>query len=624
MLKGKAPLIVAIVLFVIGFGVSFSAIQKQKNDVRKGWNLVPVVVSAVDISEGTVVTMEMISQRSIPEQFVTSSVVKPDSASYIVNQKVLVALQSGDPLLWSQFETTKAAERLSTKVQKKARAITIEAKSTTAVGGWVRPNDHVDIIGTFKDPATNEQVAVTLLQNVIILATGKITGTTNINLIPENERAYGHVSLLVIPEEAEILVLSQELGSGAIANLYWKVEAPLMPVLVGMEETGIRLDVDFLRRMSAELADEISGLEAEIYRLAGERFNIQSPQQLGTILFEKLKLPAGRKPKKTKSYSTGADTLEELAAAGHEMPQYLLRYRELSKLKSTYVDALPQLLGADGRIHTRYQQAVAATGRLSSVNPNLQNIPIRTELGMKIRKAFCAAPGSLLVAADYSQIELRVLAHIAGEKAMIEAFRSGEDIHRSTAATVLGISVDFVNAEQRRAAKTINFGLIYGMSAYGLAQALGISTKEAEQFIAIYFARYEGVQAYMRETLAAAERDGRVETLYGRVRYLPDIQSKNWNLKENARRMAINARIQGTAADLMKLAMIAVDRRLRVEHPQARLLLSVHDELVVEVPADEAVAVAELVRTGMAGVAELAVPLVVDSGIGPTWFDAKG
>ena len=211
MLKGKAPLIVAVVLFAVGFGVSFSAIQKQRNDVRKGWNLMPVVVAAVDVSEGTVVTMEMISQRSIPEQFVTSSVVKPDSASYIVNQKVLVALQAGDPLLWSQFETTKAAERLSTKVQKKARAITIDAKSTTAVGGWVRPNDHVDIIGTFKDPATNEQVAVTLLQNVIILATGKITGTTN--LIPEAERSYGNVSLLVIPEEAEILVLSQELGN---------------------------------------------------------------------------------------------------------------------------------------------------------------------------------------------------------------------------------------------------------------------------------------------------------------------------------------------------------------------------------------------------------------------------
>ncbi len=391
-----------------------------------------------------------------------------------------------------------------------------------------------------------------------------------------------------------------------------------------MEEAGIRLDVEFLRRMSAELGEEITGLEAEIYRLAGERFNIQSPQQLGTILFEKLKLPAGKKTKKTKSYSTGAETLEELAAAGHELPQYLLRYRELSKLKSTYVDALPQLLAADGRIHTRFQQAVAATGRLSSVNPNLQNIPIRTELGMKIRKAFCAAPGLLLVAADYSQIELRVLAHIAGERAMIEAFRSGEDIHRSTAAAVLGVSVDLVNAEQRRAAKTINFGLIYGMSAYGLAQALGISTKEAEQFIAVYFARYAGVEGYMQETLAAAERDGRVETLYGRVRYLPDIQSSNWNLKENARRMAINARIQGTAADLMKLAMIAVDRRLRVEHRQARLLLSVHDELVVEAPAAEAPAVAELVRSEMAGVAELAVPLVVDSGIGPTWFDAKG
>jgi len=418
--------------------------------------------------------------------------------------------------------------------------------------------------------------------------------------------------------------LRSELGSGALAGLYGRIEAPLMPVLVGMEETGIRLDVDFLRQMSAELGDEIAGLEAEIYRLAGERFNIQSPQQLGTILFDKLKLPAGKKTKKTKSYSTGADTLEELAAAGHELPQYLLRFRELAKLKSTYVDALPQLVAADGRVHTRFQQAVAATGRLSSVNPNLQNIPVRTGLGMKIRRAFCAAPGALLVAADYSQIELRVLAHIAGEPAMIEAFRSGEDIHRSTAATVLGMAVDFVTAEQRRAAKTINFGLIYGMSAYGLAQALGISTKEAEQFIAVYFARYAGVQAYMQETLAAAERDGRVETLYGRVRYLPDIQSRNWNLKENARRMAINARIQGTAADLMKLAMIAVARRLRAEHPRARLLLSVHDELVLESPTEEAAIVAELVRNEMAGVAELAVPLVVDTGIGPTWFDAKG
>ncbi len=418
-------------------------------------------------------------------------------------------------------------------------------------------------------------------------------------------------------------VLRQELGSGALFDLYRSIEAPLVPVLVGMEESGIRLDVDFLRLMAVDLGTEIAGLEAEIYRLAGERFNIQSPQQLGTILFEKLQLPAGKKTRKTKSYSTGAETLEELAAAGHELPQYLLRFRELAKLKSTYVDALPQMLGGDGRVHTRFQQAVAATGRLSSVNPNLQNIPIRTAVGMRIRKAFCAAPGFLLVAADYSQIELRVLAHIAGEQAMIEAFRSGEDIHRSTAATVLGISADLVTGEQRRAAKTINFGLIYGMSAYGLAQALGITTKEAEQFIAVYFARYAGVEGYMRETLAAAERDGRVETLYGRVRYLPDIQSRNWNLRENARRMAINARIQGTAADLMKLAMIAVDRRLRAAHPQSRLLLTVHDELVLESPSDEAAAVADLVRREMEGVAELAVPLVVETGVGPTWFDAK-
>lgn len=438
-----------------------------------------------------------------------------------------------------------------------------------------------------------------------------------------DERVGAWVGERLVAVERLAPVFRHELGSGKVAELYAGIEAPLMPVLVGMEEAGIRLDVEFLARMSTELGGDIGGLEAEIYRLAGERFNIQSPQQLGTILFEKLKLPAGKKTKKTKSWSTGAETLEELAAAGHELPQYLLRYRELAKLKSTYVDALPLLAGADGRVHTRFQQAVAATGRLSSVNPNLQNIPVRTEAGMKIRRAFCAAPGALLVAADYSQIELRVLAHIAGEKAMIEAFASGEDIHRSTAATVLGVSVDFVTAEQRRAAKTINFGLIYGMSAFGLAQALGISTKEAEQFIAVYFARYAGVQAYMQETLAAAERDGRVETLYGRVRYLPDIQSKNWNLRENARRMAINARIQGTAADLLKLAMIAVDRRLRAAHPRARLLLTVHDELVLEAPAEEAEAVAAMVREEMAGVARLAVPLVVDAGIGATWFDAK-
>jgi DNA polymerase-1 len=280
-------------------------------------------------------------------------------------------------------------------------------------------------------------------------------------------------------------------------------------------------------------------------------------------------------------------------------------------------------VGPDGRLHTRFNQAVAATGRLSSANPNLQNIPIRTELGQRIRKAFVAGPGNLLVVADYSQIELRILAHIADERALIDAFAKGEDIHRATAATVFGISPELVTAEQRRAAKTINFGIVYGMSAFGLSQALSISNKEADKFITAYLDRYPGVRRYVEETEKSAEKEGKVETLYGRVRWLPDIQSKNRSLRENARRMAINARIQGTAADLLKKAMIAIDRRLRREHPDARLLLTVHDELVFEVPEAEAEPVAKLVKEEMEGVASLTVPLVVDVGWGGSWYEAK-
>ncbi len=413
-------------------------------------------------------------------------------------------------------------------------------------------------------------------------------------------------------------------ATGRLGAVYREIEAPLVPVLLGMEEAGIALDVPFLEAMSAAMAAELGGLEGQIHAAAGETFNLNSPQQLGTILFEKLGLPVLRKTRKTKSWSTDAATLEELAKRGHELPQKLLRYRELTKLKSTYVDALPQLVGADGRLHTRFQQAVAATGRLSSANPNLQNIPVRTEQGQKIREAFRAAPGHLLLVADYSQIELRILAHIAREPAMIEAFRAGEDIHRATAASVLGVSPDLVSADQRRAAKTINFGLIYGMSAFGLAQALGVPTAEAEAFMKAYFARYGGVQQYMRETVERAEREGKVETLWGRVRHLPELGSSNFNLRENARRVAINARIQGTAADVLKLAMIAVDRRLRAEHPGARLLLTVHDELVLEVPAGEVEPVAALVRREMESVADLDVPLLAEAGWGPTWYEAKG
>jgi DNA polymerase-1 len=410
---------------------------------------------------------------------------------------------------------------------------------------------------------------------------------------------------------------------GDLARIYREIEAPLLPVLLAMEEAGIGLDSGYLRAMSVELAQELAGLEEQIFQQAGEAFNLNSPQQLGVVLFERMGLPVLKRTQKTKSYATGAETLEVLAARGFPIAELLLRHRELTKLKSTYVDSLPTLVADDGRLHTRFQQAVAATGRLSSANPNLQNIPVRTGLGQRIRRAFVAAPGHRLVAADYSQIELRILAHIAAEPELIRAFTAGEDIHRATAAIVFATAPELVSADQRRAAKTINFGILYGMSAFGLAQNLGISKGEADRFITAYLDRYPGVRRYVDETVRAAEQDGRVTTLYGRVRWLPDIQSKNHNLRENARRMAINARIQGTAADLLKMAMVAVERRLGREMPQVRLLLTVHDELLFEVPEGDVAAVEPLVRAEMEGVAQLTVPLVVEVGSGPSWYEAK-
>jgi DNA polymerase-1 len=414
-----------------------------------------------------------------------------------------------------------------------------------------------------------------------------------------------------------------ELEASGLEPVYRQIEAPLLPVLVGMEEAGVLLDVEFLGDLSRQMGSDLALIVEEIHGLAGEPFNINSPRQLGEILFERLGYPVIKKTRKTKSYSTDQATMEELAARGYDLPERILRYRELTKLRSTYVDALPELVGADGRLHTRYEQAVAATGRLSSVKPNLQNIPIRSEQGRRIRKAFVAPKGSLLLVADYNQIELRVLAHIADDKELRGAFREGEDIHAATAAAVFGVDRSLVSADQRRAAKVINFGILYGMSAFGLAQNLKIPKAEADRFIKTYLGRYEGVRRYMEETLEDAKRDGKVETLYGRARWLPDINSRNFNLRENARRMAINARIQGTAADLLKLAMIAVDRRLRRDFAGARLLLTVHDELVLEVPEDEVDEIGEMVKAEMEGVARFEVPLVVDLGSGPTWYDAK-
>jgi DNA polymerase-1 len=410
---------------------------------------------------------------------------------------------------------------------------------------------------------------------------------------------------------------------GDPARVYHQIEEPLVPVLMRMEEAGVELDVPFLEEMSGRLGTRLQELEAEIYEIADEEFNILSPMQLGKIMFEKLEYPMMKRTRKTKNYSTNAETLEALAAEGYDLAERVLRFREISKLKSTYVDALPELVDDFGRLHTRFNQAVAATGRLSSANPNLQNIPVRTDIGLEIRKAFRAREGQLLLVADYSQIELRVLAHIAEEPELIRAFSEGADIHRSTAASVFEVNPDFVNDEQRRAAKVINFGIIYGMSPFGLAQNLGISNAEAKKFIEAYFERFPEVKRYTDETLERASEELCVTTLFGRTRWLPDIKSRNYPMRENAKRMAINARIQGTAADLMKIAMIEVDERLRQDFPDARLLLTVHDELVLEVPDSGIEAAQAMVVEEMRGAADLKVPLEVDVGVGKTWFDAK-
>jgi DNA polymerase-1 len=417
--------------------------------------------------------------------------------------------------------------------------------------------------------------------------------------------------------------MGEELESSALARVYREIEAPLIPVLVGMEETGILLDTDFLSSLSGEMGQELEQIESQIYELAGDRFNINSPRQLGEVMFERLGYPVIKKTRKTKSYSTDQATLDELVARGFELPEKVLRFRELAKLKSTYVDALPELVDSGGRLHTRYEQAVAATGRLSSANPNLQNIPIRSDEGRQIRKAFIAPPGRVLLVADYNQIELRVLAHIAEEEELLAAFRAGEDIHATTAAAMFDIDPSLVSPDQRRAAKVINFGILYGMSAFGLAQNLKIPRADAERFIKTYLGRFTAVKRYMDETIESAKSEGKVETLYGRVRWLPDINSRNFNLRENARRMAINARIQGTAADLLKLAMIAVDRRLRERFPETSLLLTVHDELVLETPESDVEGVGKILAEEMKGVADLKTPLLVDVGWGKSWFDAK-
>jgi DNA polymerase-1 len=407
----------------------------------------------------------------------------------------------------------------------------------------------------------------------------------------------------------------------SLASVLLDIEIPLIPVLARMEQRGVLIDGELLKKQSKEMAELIQQLEKDAHKEAGGPFNLASPAQLQKILFETLGLPVIRKTPGGQP-STAEDVLQELADE-FQLPSLILEHRSLSKLRSTYTDKLPEQINRNtGRVHTSYHQAVAATGRLSSTDPNLQNIPIRTPLGRRIRQAFIAPPGQLILACDYSQIELRIMAHLSGDPGLLTAFQSGVDVHRSTAAEVFGVEYDAVDSDQRRAAKAINFGLMYGMSAFGLAKQLSIGRQEAQAYMDTYFLRYPGVQQYMEQTREKARNDGYVETLFGRRLYLPDITASNMQRRQGAERAAINAPMQGTAADIIKRAMISVDGWLQEAHPDAWLIMQVHDELVLEVAEDALDAVREQVVARMTAAADLAVPLVVDSGHGKDWDTA--
>ncbi|MEY2396024.1 MAG: polymerase, partial [Acidobacteriaceae bacterium] len=416
-------------------------------------------------------------------------------------------------------------------------------------------------------------------------------------------------------------VFREEIKQAGLTKLYEEIDLPLVPVLARMEQAGVKIDTAALAKMSTELEREIAVQEEAIHQIAGAEFNVGSPRQLGDVLFNKLNLPKPVKYGKGRTISTAVDVLETLAE-DHPIARMVLDYRQLTKLKSTYVDTLPALISRrTGRVHTTFGQTGTATGRLSSANPNLQNIPIRTELGRGIRAAFIAEPGHVLLTADYSQIELRLLAHFSRDPLLVEAYRRGDDIHTLTASQVFGVPPLMVTPDHRRQAKVVNFGIVYGLSPFGLSQNLGIEPAEAKQFIANYFEKYAGVRAFIDKTLEEARRDLKVRTLHGRIRPIPDINSKNFTQRGFAERTAVNTPLQGTAADLIKIAMIRIDAALQERGLKSRMTLQVHDELVFEVPEKEVDTMQSLVREQMERVQALAVPLLVEMGVGPNWRD---
>jgi DNA polymerase-1 len=421
---------------------------------------------------------------------------------------------------------------------------------------------------------------------------------------------------------ALVPALLAEAQKSGVDRVYHEIDLPLAPVLYRMEQVGIRIDVGVLDGLSKRFSLELDRVGERIFELAGRRFNINSPKQLGEVLFTHMGLAAPPSRGKGKALSTAQDVLEQLAEQ-NEVPKLVLEFRHLAKLKSNYIDALPLLADAQSRVHTTFQAAATSTGRLSSINPNLQNIPTRTELGREIRAAFTASPGTQLLSADYSQIELRLLAHFSGDPLLVHAYEEDIDIHALTASEVFGVPIDSMNKETRNRAKAVNFGIVYGISPFGLATQLGIPQTESKAYIDRYFSRYVGVKAFIEKTLDQVRKEGSVRTMFGRMRPIPDMESRNPNQRGFAERTAINTPLQGTAADLIKLAMISIDRQLTERKLKTRMILQVHDELIFEVPSDETAEVETLVRTEMEGVIKLKVPLVADLGFGPNWRDLK-
>ncbi|MEA4829696.1 MAG: DNA polymerase I, partial [Enterococcus thailandicus] len=438
----------------------------------------------------------------------------------------------------------------------------------------------------------------------------------------EEEVFFAHLARKVAAINALTPILNKELEEKNQADLFYKMELPLSQILAEMEISGIKVDASRLQEMKLEFSERLKEIEEKIYAEAGEEFNLNSPKQLGVILFEKMGLPVIKKTKT--GYSTAVDVLEQLREQAPIVDDILV-YRQIAKIQSTYVEGLLKVIQSDGKVHTRYVQTLTQTGRLSSVDPNLQNIPIRLEEGRKIREAFVPRKKDWLIySSDYSQIELRVLAHISDDEHLKAAFLEGQDIHASTAMRVFGIEkAEDVTPNMRRQAKAVNFGIVYGISDYGLSQNLGISRKAAQQYIDTYFDKYPGVKSYMERIVREAKDQGFVETLYHRRRYLPEINSRNFNLRSFAERTAINTPIQGSAADILKIAMIDLAKRLKEEKLEATMLLQVHDELVFEVPEHELEALDQLVKEVMENAVSLHVPLITDSSWGKTWYEAK-